>query len=61
MTQDEWLRKVAAGRPALSAAQIALLRPVLAPVIPHATGAAPATAGAAPALPAPQDPEKGPT
>ena len=60
MTQDEWLQKVAVSRPALSDAQIALLRPVLAPVIPHVTGAAPATeAGTAPALPAPQETQKG--
>ena len=60
MTTDEWREKVAADRPALSDAQIALLRPVLAPITQY-MGAAPATAGAAPALPAPQDPEKGPT
>ena len=53
MSVETWLEKVRADRPPLSAAQIAALRPVLAPVIPHATGAAPATeAGTAPALPA---------
>jgi hypothetical protein len=50
MSQAEWLAKVAADRPPLSAAQIALLRPVLAPAVPRIKeNAAPtAEAGAAP-------------
>jgi uncharacterized protein (DUF4415 family) len=57
MTRDEWLQKVAADRPPLSAAQIAMLRPVLAPVVPHIR-AAPAATGAAPAEPHSETPRK---
>ena len=42
MTTDEWLAKTLADRPALSQAQVARLRPILAPIAPH-TGTAPAT------------------
>jgi hypothetical protein len=50
MTTEEWLQKVAADRPPLTPAQIALLRPVLAPAVPRIKeNAAPtAEAGAAP-------------
>ena len=54
MSVETWLAKVAADRPPLSAAQIAVLRPVLAPVIPHMTAAPAAEAGAAPAVSAPE-------
>ena len=59
MTTDEWREKVAAGRPPLTAAQIAVLRPVLAPVTPHMLAAPADETGAAPAEPA-RNPEKGP-
>ena len=42
MTAEEWLEKVAADRPPLSAAQVALLRPVLAPATPAMRSGAPA-------------------
>ena len=35
MTRDEWLAKTLADRPALSQAQVARLRPILAPIAPH--------------------------
>jgi len=57
MTTDEWLARVLADRPPLSPAQIAVLRPVFAPVLHHMRNAAPVTATeAAPAMPAPRDP-----
>ena len=59
MTTEEWREKVAADRPPLTAAQIAVLRPVLAPVIPHIDAAPADETGAAPAVPA-RNPEKGP-
>ena len=54
MTTDEWLQKVAADRPPLTAAQVAALRPVLAPVIPHISAAPADETGAAPAETEPQ-------
>lgn len=62
MTTEEWLEKVRADRPPLTAAQLALLRPILAPVIPHVTSNAAPTveAGAAPAEPEPQILMEGP-
>jgi hypothetical protein len=42
MTQAEWLEKTMADRPPLTRAQVAVLRPILAPTAPH-TGTAPAT------------------
>jgi hypothetical protein len=56
MTADEWRQKVAADRPPLSRAQIAVLRPICL----HMTNAAPvaATTEAAPAMPAPQEPPR---
>ena len=47
MTTEEWREKVAADRPPLTAAQIAVLRPVLAPVIPHISAAPADETGAA--------------
>jgi len=41
MTTEEWLADVAADRPPLSASQIALLRPILAPAVPRMRNAAP--------------------
>ena len=35
MSRDEWLKRVLADRPALSQAQVARLRPILAPIAPH--------------------------
>jgi len=35
MTADEWRQKVAADRPPLSRAQLAVLRPIWADVTPH--------------------------
>ena len=55
MTTDEWREKVAADRPPLTAAQIAVVRPVLAPVIPHMQAAPATAAGAAPAVSAPRE------
>jgi hypothetical protein len=62
MSVETWLEKVRADRPPLTAAQVALLRPILAPVIPHVTcNAAPAAqAGAAPAEPEPHNSLEGP-
>ena len=56
MTTDEWLEKNLAAAPPLSQAQLAVLRPVLAPVIQH-IGTAPvaATTEAAPSHPASPD------
>jgi hypothetical protein len=50
MSVETWLARVAADRPPLTPAQIARLRPVLAPVVPRIKeNAAPtAEAGAAP-------------
>jgi len=58
VTTEEWLAKVLADRPPLTAAQIAVLRPVLAPAIPHMRNAALAATRAAPAMPAPQEPQE---
>ena len=41
MTAEEWRAAVAATRPPLSANQIALLRPILAPAVPRMRNAAP--------------------
>ena len=59
MTQDEWRQKTAADRPPLTAAQVAVLRPVLAPVIPHILAAPADETGAAPAETA-RNPKEGP-
>lgn len=53
MTTEEWLAKVLADRPPLTPAQIAALRPILAPAIPHMRNAAPAATRTAPAMPEP--------
>jgi hypothetical protein len=47
MSTEEWLAKVAADRPPLSDAQIAALRPVLAPIAQYIATAPAAEAGAA--------------
>ena len=53
MTTEEWLAKILADRPALSQAQIAQLRPILAPSAPAMRSAAPAVqAETAPQTPA---------
>ena len=54
MSVETWLEKVRADRPPLTAAQIAVLRPVLAPVIPHMLAAPADETGAAPAKTEPQ-------
>ena len=41
MTTAQWLEQVRATRPPLSANQIALLRPILAPAVPRMRNAAP--------------------
>lgn len=57
VTQDEWLQKVLADRPPLTQAQIAVLRPILAPVLPQIRNAALAReTRTAPAMSAPQEP-----
>jgi len=50
MTTAEWLGKVLADRPPLTAAQIAVLRPILAPAIPHMHAAPARKTEAAPAM-----------
>lgn len=57
MTDEEWLEKTLADRPPLTQAQKAVLRIILAPVIPNMR-AAPArkTTEAALAMPVPQKP-----
>jgi hypothetical protein len=56
-----WRAKVAADRPPLTPAQIAALRPVWAPVVPHMRNAAPAAhAEAAPVHPHRKNPERNP-
>ncbi len=50
-----WRARVAADRPPLSAAQLAVLRPVWAPVIPQMRNAATAETVTAPAMPAPKN------
>ena len=57
MTTEQWLEKTLADRPPLTQAQVAALRPVFAPVIPH-MGTAPVTATteAATSHPAPKEP-----
>ena len=47
MTTAEWLEKNLAAAPPLSAAQVAVLRPVFAPVVPLMQRTAPATTEAA--------------
>jgi hypothetical protein len=47
VTRDEWIAKALADAPPLSAAQIAALRPVFAPVIAHMQAAPAVPAGAA--------------
>ena len=42
LTTAQWLEQVRATRPPLSPAQIALLRPILAPAVPRMRDAAPA-------------------
>lgn len=42
MTVDEWRTQVAATRPPLTAAQIAVLRPICQQMLPHMQNAAPA-------------------
>ena len=59
MSVETWLEKVRADRPPLTAAQIAVLRPVLAPVIPHILAAPADETGAAPAETA-RNPKEGP-
>ena len=55
MTADEWLAKVMADRPPWTPAQVALLRPILAPAFRHAKSAAPAAeAGPHPVKPNPK-------
>ncbi len=48
MTTEEWVAAQLAAAPPLSAAQVAVLRPVFAPVIPRMRDAAPAATGTAP-------------
>ena len=55
MTTAEWLEKNLAAAPPLSAAQVAVLRPVFAAVIPHMR-TPPAETRGAPAIPAQQEP-----
>ncbi len=55
MTTEQWIAANLAAAPPLTSAQIAALRPVFAPVIPHMKNAAPAETGAAPAMPARQN------
>jgi hypothetical protein len=59
MSVETWLEKTLADRPPLTAGQVAALRPILAPVVPH-MNAAPvaATTEATPAMPAPQEPQE---
>jgi hypothetical protein len=60
MTRDEWLAKVLADRPPLTQAQIAVLRPIFAPVIPHIKAASvTATEAAQNRITEPQEPLKG--
>ena len=42
LSTEAWLEQVRATRPPLSANQIALLRPILAPAVPRMRNAAPA-------------------
>lgn len=56
MTTEEWLAKRLADRPPLTQAQIAVLRPIFAPVIPHMRNAALAATRTAPAMPEPKEP-----
>jgi hypothetical protein len=55
VTTQEWLALNLAAAPPLTRAQIAALRPIFAPVIPHMK-AAPAATRAAPQNPAPPQP-----
>jgi len=48
VTTEEWVAAQLAAAPPLSAAQVAVLRPVFAPVIPRMRDAAPAATGTAP-------------
>ena len=57
MTTDEWVEKTLAAAPPLSAAQVAVLRPVFAAVIPHMR-TPPAETRGVPAMPAPQEPDR---
>ena len=50
LSTDEWLDRCLAAAPPLTQAQIAVLRPVFRPVIPHTHNAAPAVTEAAPAI-----------
>ena len=59
MTVPEWREKAAADRPPMNDAQIAAIRPVLAPVIPHMLAAPADETGAAPAETA-RNPKEGP-
>ena len=59
MTTGEWVAACLASRPPLTQAQIAALRPVFAPVIPHMRAAPAVTAGAAPARTATQESREG--
>jgi len=47
MTTEEWRAKVAAARPPLTPAQLAILRPIAAQMLPRMRNAAPAGTGAA--------------
>ena len=56
MSTEEWLARVLDDRPPLTPAQIAVLRPILAPVIPHVNAAPARKTEAAPAMSRTQEP-----